>query len=453
MVFGVFLIAALLLLGGLAGLYSALNLIPTDLGLAHFQAGTMAFVAGLMVLAFGFGTRAVLAALRRIAMPRALAAPMPVATDYAQPPGHEPLPRRDLPADPAFEAISAPRAAMAAVTTGAADLAGAAALAAPDLPVAPEPASANGSEIQPAGMAAPVEPTPEPPQPEPPPLAAPEAPLRAAPRPSVVPPSVPPPRLRRTLADIVPEPSPAEAQFDPYLQYERYARMERKAKAEAAAAAAAGETARPPAGEVEPVMAEPVMAEPVAAEPLAVEPAPAEPVNAEPATPVEAEATLPETPPAMPRVRPLVLSPIPAAPMLRLEPIPEPPQLTIEQEIRLGLGRKPAFTPEPAAPAEPEPQPLAEPAAPVDAPAVAAVMPEPAPASPGLIADADLAALQDTTPRLPSLDQLEVVGSYDSAGTRYTMYSDGSVVASGPAGEVRYPTLQDLRRHLDSIGG
>ncbi len=131
------------------------------------------------------------------------------------------------------------------------------------------------------------------------------------------------------------------------------------------------------------------------------------------------------------------LPPIPDLRALRLDPIPGPPLLSIEQEIRAELNRKVEPLPEPAAPAAPEPDPVPAPASPV----------------PGLIADADLAALEQSAPPLAPLETLEVVGSYDSGGTRFTMYSDGSVVASGPEGETRYPTLQDLRRHLDQIAG
>ena len=72
----------------------------------------------------------------------------------------------------------------------------------------------------------------------------------------------------------------------------------------------------------------------------------------------------------------------------------------------------------------------------------------PAPPSPSA-----RASQREAAPPLAPLETLEVVGSYDSGGTRFTMYSDGSVVASGSEGETRYPSLQDLRRHLDQIAG
>jgi hypothetical protein len=68
----------------------------------------------------------------------------------------------------------------------------------------------------------------------------------------------------------------------------------------------------------------------------------------------------------------------------------------------------------------------------------------------GLIADADVdwLAAHDEPPLAP-LETLEIVGSYDSAGTRFTMYSDGSVTASGTEGERRFRSLEELRHHLD----
>lgn len=72
--------------------------------------------------------------------------------------------------------------------------------------------------------------------------------------------------------------------------------------------------------------------------------------------------------------------------------------------------------------------------------------------SSGLIADADLAAMAAGAaeePPLAPIETLDVVGAYDSGGTRFTMYSDGSVHAVGPDGERRFRTLDDLRRFLD----
>jgi hypothetical protein len=84
-----------------------------------------------------------------------------------------------------------------------------------------------------------------------------------------------------------------------------------------------------------------------------------------------------------------------------------------------------------------------------DVPPEAGEKPE-TPPVPGLIADADLAAIAEAEePPLAPIETLDIVGSYDSAGTRFTMYSDGSVTAVGPGGERRFRSLEALRRHLD----
>ncbi|MCA0405878.1 MAG: hypothetical protein LCH39_06985 [Proteobacteria bacterium] len=68
----------------------------------------------------------------------------------------------------------------------------------------------------------------------------------------------------------------------------------------------------------------------------------------------------------------------------------------------------------------------------------------------GLILDEDLAALVAEEAPLAPFETLEVVGAYDSAGVRFTMYSDGSVNAVAPHGERRYRSLEALRQQLDS---
>ena len=116
--------------------------------------------------------------------------------------------------------------------------------------------------------------------------------------------------------------------------------------------------------------------------------------------------------------------------------------------LPLTLPPDPIPAPEPALAVEPESIAL-----PAEVPAEPAVEAPPAP-QPGLIADADLAALaEDVLPPLAPISTLEVVGAYDSAGTRFTMYSDGSVTAAGPEGETRFRTLDDLRRHLGTHQG
>jgi hypothetical protein len=69
--------------------------------------------------------------------------------------------------------------------------------------------------------------------------------------------------------------------------------------------------------------------------------------------------------------------------------------------------------------------------------------------TPGLIADDDLAALADEAPALAPLETLDIVGAYDSGGTRFTMYSDGSVTALGEGVDRRFPSLDALRAFID----
>jgi|GEM_PF-3371285 len=76
----------------------------------------------------------------------------------------------------------------------------------------------------------------------------------------------------------------------------------------------------------------------------------------------------------------------------------------------------------------------------------------PPPHTPGLIADADLAALETGEPPLAPLETLDIVGAYDSGGTRFTMYSDGSVMAVGGALNQRFPSLDALRLYIDQAG-
>jgi hypothetical protein len=147
------------------------------------------------------------------------------------------------------------------------------------------------------------------------------------------------------------------------------------------------------------------------------------------------------------------------------EPVAPPPADEFERDLFSQMdslrAEEPAVEPAPPVVAEAALPPLAPfpaldlrlapaPEEPVHAPSQAAPEAEtPAPV-PGLIADEDLAALDMETPPLAPLETLEVVGAYDSGGVRFTMYSDGSVNAAGPQGERRYPSLEALRKQLDS---
>ena len=139
------------------------------------------------------------------------------------------------------------------------------------------------------------------------------------------------------------------------------------------------------------------------------------------------------------------VSPVTAPAPSEMQAMPPLP----EQDIALSPMAEPGIE---------EPAPVAAEAEPVviaNEPTAVESQPEPAPISapapqPGLIADADLAALhsEEHLPPLAPIHTLEIVGAYDSAGTRFTMYSDGSVIAAGAEGERRFRTLDELRRHL-----
>jgi hypothetical protein len=375
MILAIFVIAVLLIAGGLLGFYGAINLIPTDLGLAYFHAGTLSLVAGLVTMALGFAARANGLALRRIAMPAAIVAPLPPAGEAFAP---QPEPAR---------VEAAPR----------------------DLPLAG--AAVAGAALAVSSLQAPASPADDPARPAALPVSA----------------------LHQTMLDLPPVDLPAPVDPAAFAAPEPEAVNEQPEVA-TPEQPASDESVTQEAFTQEAFTQEPLTQEPTLEEPTLEEPTPdtlaqgmLEPMAANPATEAPAAPELVE-PPVIPS-----LPPIPDLRALRLDPIPGPPLLSIEEEIRAELNRK----------AEPvvQTQPAQE--------------PEPAPVSPvpGLIADADLAALEQTAPPLAPLETLEIVGSYDSGGTRFTMYSDGSVVASGPEGETRYPTLQALRRHLDQIAG
>ena len=113
------------------------------------------------------------------------------------------------------------------------------------------------------------------------------------------------------------------------------------------------------------------------------------------------------------------------------EPASLPPDADIAMEI--------ASDPEPAIP----------PADPGEEPAMAADVDETPPGISGLIPDADSAALAEAVETLAPLETLDIVGSYDSGGTRFTMYSDGSVTAKGESVDRRFPSLDALRTFID----
>jgi hypothetical protein len=146
------------------------------------------------------------------------------------------------------------------------------------------------------------------------------------------------------------------------------------------------------------------------------------------------------------------LPPVPSfefpAPSAPASPLAEEPHRTTEDAAHRddhGDNRAPP-EPEPAPenrlPPEPAAMFAAEPAP--DAPGSAPVSP-----TPGLIHDEDLARLSEADAELAPIETLEIVGAYDSGGTRFTMYSDGSVTAFGEGVDQRFRSLDDLKSFID----
>jgi hypothetical protein len=75
------------------------------------------------------------------------------------------------------------------------------------------------------------------------------------------------------------------------------------------------------------------------------------------------------------------------------------------------------------------------------------VIPEPAPpeASPGLRPVAD-------APKAPEPAAPTVVGTYNSGGNAYVMFSDGSIEADTPSGHYRFKSLDELKDFIASGG-
>lgn len=357
MIVTIFLLAFVLMVAGIAGLISAINLVPTDLGFTYFQAGSTALSAGIVVLAIGLAVRVLERSLQRRAMPLMANTPAP-----------EPV--VDLPSLPIH--ADEPKATSGFAAGGAIALGAAGAAA----------AAVAASSLAGASHGAVAEPIP------------------AAPA------DIPPDTLHDRLT--------AELERDLFAETIGDLRTE---------------LALSPVPEVAPVSA------------------------ADLAMP-DPEAPVSDTPVTLPDLFVFpALEPIPQA-----EPAPETKPDEKEPD------NQPEAEPDDAASAGDMPSGPAQPdelAADIAAASVGLDMPEvaapdvappvpPTPA-PGLIHDADYAAVADEMlPPLAPLSGLEIVGAYDSGGTRFTMYSDGSVTAAGPEGEKRFRSLEELRRHIDS---
>lgn len=378
MIVFIFLLAFLLAASGLGVLYASLNLVPTDLGMAYLQAGTVLMSTATLVLALGLATRLLSKRLLALAVPpaslaetsRIVQSPTATAEPYAEAPGFGTI-----------AAAGAAGIAAGAVATGLV-------------------AEGGAPRLEEAAEAAPAL------QPDPDRLVE---------------------DMERELFDkesFVPV-TPAE------IAGEAIPLVEAKAAEEAAEAEK--DVGDDPEQEIEPVV--PIVAPPdTARSELRAEPPPSLTDAALPSM----EALDREIADflAAPDARKRVDSGVEAAAVQDVSPVAEAPVAEISEE---GAAEAMADLP----PLRPEIAPL-----PATEPVIPAA-PEIAPA-PGLIPDADLAAIEaDVLPPLAPLSSLEIVGAYDSGGTRFTMYSDGSVTASGPQGERRFRSLDELRRHID----
>ena len=380
MILAIYLLAVVLLVSGFAGLISAINLVPTDLGFTYFQAGATSISAGVIVLALGLAVKVLDRNLKRLATPEAVRVqPADPVIDLPPLAVSPPAPEENLGKGLAIAGAAAVAGAVAATALASSEPpAHDVMIPAPDLPEAPLPLAM-----------APEEHLPEPQ------LTADEAPA----------PPVAGDALRlRTVED---------------LERDLFAQMD-------------------------------ALPEPP---PVSI-PEPDSAPDAEPDLAPAARPDLFALPP---------LEPIPQASFAELDKAPESaadtlPQATSEpfdvafanvspvHDNISALEQKPVESPA-TIEAHAEAMPV-EPVAPSPEPAPVVAAPAPAP---GLIHDADFAAVADEMlPALAPISTLEIIGAYDSGGTRFTMYSDGSVVAAGPDSERRFRSLDELRQHIDS---
>ena len=152
-------------------------------------------------------------------------------------------------------------------------------------------------------------------------------------------------------------------------------------------------------------------------------------------------------PPLLPTVDAAAHAPVPM-PEEAVKPAAEDPFAAFDAEldklIPLKSGKKGRGRKEPA-PGLPAAEALA---ATPPAPEEVAVAPEAVPAEP-IPADvmAEPADLQPPPPA-PS-PNAEIVGAYESGGAKYTMYSDGSVVAEAEGQTLFFKSLDELRQFVD----
>jgi hypothetical protein len=371
MIVAIFSLAIILLLAGCAGLFSAINLVPTDLGFTYFQAGTTAMSAGCMVLALGFAVKVLNRSLQRLAVPE------PVQATQVEP-------VIDLPSLPAIETLPAHASTSLAPVVA---VAGATVAAGVILAAAASHAAAPGDGE--AGT-----------------LPAPEGGE---------------PAITDKLVD--------DLERDLFTQTEALPEPEPVSSAP---------IATDPFGDFNFPLPEFAQHSPVEAGDI--------PVKA------EADNDLPDVPASLKETGSIASALVDAdgQDMTGLHArVPEPVQFDRERDAL-----DPPLLPLPALPPLPIDPVLrsgsSQPGGPVAEESPAEALPPATTPAPGLIRDADFAAVADEVlPPLAPVSSLDVVGSYDSGGTRFTMYSDGSVVAAGSDGEQRFRSLDELRRHID----
>lgn len=117
---------------------------------------------------------------------------------------------------------------------------------------------------------------------------------------------------------------------------------------------------------------------------------------------------------------------------------------------------RPSFPPMPSAPPVPPPPSRAEAASPAPRPArpepeehavlkAADAIPEPAPLPRSTAAPAAAAPPREA-------DSRTIIGTYNSGGNSYVMYSDGSIEADTPSGQYTFQSLDELKEFIAAGG-
>lgn len=153
----------------------------------------------------------------------------------------------------------------------------------------------------------------------------------------------------------------------------------------------------------------------------------------------EVQAATPEAEPDVPVAAPAVARPIEDDPFASFEQ--ELDKLMPLKPARKAKGRKDGA---PEMPAVTQIEPVVTPAPePVPEPVVAV------PASEAIPAEVYAEATDLAPPPPAPAPGAEIVGAYESGGAKYTMYSDGSVVAEAEGQKLFFKSLEELREFID----